>query len=150
MPSFMARSRSQRGSAASLVVLESLSAAWRADKRRRRWVLSHSVLSHRPRFATVEQGVEIARATLGAGGFDLVIQLDVVLRRIDIAKHADRLGKFRMPHAAEQVGMRRLRRLFVMEQQVVGVDALAQLYDLRLGAVEANALVLVLAKDERL
>ena len=98
----------------------------------------------------MEQGVEIAGAALGLGGVDLLVQLDVVLGRIDRAEHADRLGKLRVPHAAEQIRQRRLRRFFVVEQQVVRIDALAQLDDLRLGAVEADAFVLVLAKDQRL
>ena len=42
-----------------------------------------------------------------------------VARRVDGAEHADRLGKLGMRHPAEQVGQRRLGRLFVVEQQVV-------------------------------
>ena len=107
-------------------------------------------LGHGPRFAAVEQRVEVAGALFGAGRFDLLVQLDVVRRCIDGAEHADRLGEFRMPHAAEQVGQRRLGGLLVVEQQVVFGDALAQLDDFRLHAVQADALVAVLAEDQRL
>jgi hypothetical protein len=55
----------------------------------------------------------------------LAIQLHVVLRAIDRAEHTDRLGELGMPHAAEQIGQRRLGRFFVVEQQIVGIDSLA-------------------------
>src|SRR5262245_20698563 len=73
---------------------------------------------NRPGFAAVEQDVEVAGAALSFGDIDLVVQFHVVLWRVDVAEHADRLGELRMPHAAEQVRQRRLGRLLVVEQQV--------------------------------
>ena len=44
-------------------------------------------------------------------GRDLVVEQLVVLRSIDVAEHADRLGELGVPHAAEQVGQASARRL---------------------------------------
>src|SRR3954467_7033000 len=89
-------------------------------------------LCHRPRLAAVEEGAEIAGAALRTGGFDLVVQLDVVLGGVHVTEDADRFGKFRMAHAAQQISQRRFRRFLVVEEQVVWIDAFAQLDDLRL------------------
>ena len=59
-------------------------------------------------------------------------------------------GKSRVDHAAEQVGQARLLGLLVVDEQVVHGDAVAQRHHLGLEAVQADALVAVLAEDQRL
>ena len=98
----------------------------------------------------MEELIEASGTLFFASDFDLVVQFQVITRAIDGAEHADRFREVGVPHAAQQVGQARLRRLFVVEQQIVLGDALAEFHDFRIHAVEADTLVPILAENQRL
>src|SRR6185295_2054992 len=64
------------------------------------------LLLHRPGLAAVEQGLQVARAALLAGLFDLLGHQFFVARGVDRTEDADRLRELGVAHAAEQVGQR--------------------------------------------
>ena len=115
-------------------------------------VCSYAVVrySTSPSIPRVEQRLQIPFAALGLGFGNLGIHLLVVNRPLDVAEHADRLGKFRILHAAQQIRQARLLHLLVVKHQVVFADSLAELHDFQLHAVHPDALVAILAEDQRL
>ena len=66
----------------------------------------------------MEQLFEIAGLS-GLRCFDLLIQLFIILGTVNRPKDADRFGKLRVAHPAEQVGQAGLRRFFIVEQQII-------------------------------
>src|SRR5579884_286740 len=71
---------------------------------------------------------------------DLLVEHLVVGRPLDGAEDADALREARVDHPAEQVGEARLLGPLVVDEQVVGGDAVAERDDLGVEAVQADAL----------
>src|SRR5438105_13377750 len=69
---------------------------------------------------------------------------------LDAAEDADAFGETRIDHAAEQIRKARLLGALIVNQEVACRDAMAQGHDLGIQAMQPNALVAVLAEDQRL
>src|SRR5439155_15408254 len=114
------------------------------------WFLEFLPLLHDPGIVAGEKFFELAAALLGHDILDLLVEKIVVGRALHAPVHADAFRKARIDHSTEQISQAGLLGLFVVDEQVVNRDAATQSNHFRIHSVQANALVAVLAENERL
>ena len=107
------------------------------------------MLLHLPRIAGGQELLQVAGAGLFAGGVDLVHHQFVVGRLLDREEHAQRHGVFRVVHPGQAVGHRRIGGLLVVDDEIV-LRNVIEIGDFEQLAFETDALVAVLAEDQRL
>src|SRR5262249_4114621 len=126
--------------------------AWRSRKHLCVLEYSEGLLVNFPGIAGWQQPGEVARAALRLHIANLHGNRVFVARRIRPgSKHANRSRKPRhLFHMREQEGIRRLRIMLVVDEQIFFCDTVAERHRFEIEAVQPNTFVAVLAEDERL
>src|SRR5262245_9898718 len=107
--------------------------------------------AHRPGLTAPERGGQVALALRPDRGLDLAVDQLVVGGAGDGSQDADRDREIRPEHARQHQREVGLLGLLVVDEQIgLGHAVLADRHDLRVEAVEPDALVAVLAEDHRL
>src|SRR2546422_4222160 len=107
---------------------------------------------HYPSVAGAKKFRDIARAAFGDDVANLMIHQILIARNIVLgAQHADGRRKSRpLLHVREHEGIGGAGMLFVVHQQILFRDAVPELHNLELEALQADAFFAVFPEDERL
>src|SRR5260370_6568192 len=107
---------------------------------------------HYPGVTGAKKFRDIARAALGDDVANLMIHQILIARNIiPRAKHANRCRESRaLLHVREHEGIARAGMFLVVDQEILFRDAVAELDNLELEALQADAFLAVFSEDERL